>query len=90
MFAPETFSKKAERGKFTGSEATTRFPRASSFEKPTCSMPETWGRMYNVLAQSAKGTKKWDEKSDSCAAKKGAKKIVSSDFAKILEYESSN
>jgi hypothetical protein len=30
-FAPKTFGKKAERGKFTGSEAITRFPRASSF-----------------------------------------------------------
>ena len=27
---------------------------------------------------------------DSRAAKKGTKKLVSSDFAKILEYESSN
>jgi hypothetical protein len=46
---------------------------------------ETWGRMYNVLAWSAKGTKKRDEKSDSRAAKKGAKKLVSSELAKILE-----
>ncbi len=29
--------------------------------------------------------KKWDEKSDSRAAEKGAKKLVSSNFAKILE-----
>jgi hypothetical protein len=28
---------------------------------------------------------KWDEKADSCAAKKGAKKLVGSDCAKILE-----
>ena len=76
---------KAEKGKFTGGEATTRFPRASCFEKPTHSVPETWGRMYNVLARSAKGTRKWDKKLDSHAAKKGAQKLVSSDFAKILE-----
>jgi hypothetical protein len=31
------------------------------------------------------GYEKQDEKSDSRAAKKGAKKLVSSDFAKILE-----
>ncbi len=37
-----------------------------------------------------KGIKKWDEKSDSCAAKKGAKKLVSRDCAKILDKESSN
>jgi hypothetical protein len=41
---------KAERGKFTGSESTTRFPRASCFEKPMGSVPETWGRMYDVPA----------------------------------------
>jgi hypothetical protein len=48
---------KTEKGKFTGSEATTRFPRASCFEKPTRSVPETWGPMYDVLAQSANGTR---------------------------------
>ncbi len=48
---------KAEKGKFTCSEATTRFPRTSWFKKPTCSVPETWGRMYNVLTQSANGTR---------------------------------
>jgi hypothetical protein len=37
-----------------------------------------------------KGIKKRDEKSDSHAADKGAKKQVSRDFAKILEKESSN
>jgi hypothetical protein len=46
---------KAEKGKITGSESTTRFPRASRFEKPTCSVPEIWGRMYDVPARSAKG-----------------------------------
>jgi hypothetical protein len=48
---------KAERGKFTGSEATARFPRASCFKKPTRSVPETWGHMYDVPAWSAKGTR---------------------------------
>jgi hypothetical protein len=37
-----------------------------------------------------KGIRKWDEKSDSHAAKKGAKKLVSSTSAKILEKESSD
>ncbi len=45
------------KGKFTGSEATTRFPRASCFEKPMRLVPETWGCMYDILAQSAKGTR---------------------------------
>jgi hypothetical protein len=48
---------KAEKGKFTGSEATTRFPRAFCFKKPTQSVPETWGHMYDVLARSANGTR---------------------------------
>ncbi len=50
-------SGKAERGKFTGSEATTRFPRASCFKKPTRFVPEIWGCMYDILAQSANGTR---------------------------------
>jgi hypothetical protein len=49
--------KKAEKGKFTGSEATTRFPRVSCFEKSTRSVPETWGLVYVVLAQSANCTR---------------------------------
>jgi hypothetical protein len=48
---------KVEKGKFTGSEATTRFPQASCFEKPTCSVQETRGHMYDVLAWSANGTR---------------------------------
>jgi hypothetical protein len=47
--------REAERGKITGSESTTRFPRASCFEKPMHSVPEIWGRMYNILPRSAKG-----------------------------------
>jgi hypothetical protein len=46
---------KAERGKITSSESTSRFPRASCFKKPTHSVPEIWGRMYDVQARSAKG-----------------------------------
>jgi hypothetical protein len=55
MFSPTDvhsrhLPQKAEKGKFIGSDATTRFPRASCFEKPKRSVPETWGRMYDVLA----------------------------------------
>ncbi len=62
MFSPtdictRNLCQKAKRGKFTGSEATSRFPQASCFEKPTHSVPEIWGCMYNVLAWSANGTK---------------------------------
>ncbi len=73
---------KAKKGKFTGSDATTRFPQASCFEKPTRFVPEIWGCMYDVLAQSANGMRKRDKKSDSHAAEKGVKKLVSSNFAK--------
>jgi hypothetical protein len=52
-------------------------------------VPEKWGRMYNVVLGEAK-IKKWDKKSDFCAAKKGAKKLVSSNCPKILENKSSN
>jgi hypothetical protein len=41
--------------------------------------------MYDDLAWSAKGTKKWDEKLDPGAAEKGAKKLASSNFVKFLE-----
>jgi hypothetical protein len=54
MFAQDTFGKKVEKGKFTGSEATTKFPRASCFKKPMRSVPELRGHMYNVLARSAR------------------------------------
>ncbi len=47
---------KAKREKITGSESTTRFPRASYFEKPPFSVPEIWGHMHDVPACSAKGT----------------------------------
>ncbi len=40
--------------------------------------------------QRTKGMRKWDEKSDSRAAEKGAKKLVSSDCAKILVKVSSD
>jgi hypothetical protein len=46
---------KVKRGKITGGEATTRFPVAFCFKKPTCPVPGILGRMCNLLAQSAKG-----------------------------------
>ncbi len=76
---------KAEKGRFTGSEVTTRFPWAFCFKKPTCSVPETWGCMYKVLAWSANGTRNGTRNWIPRAAEKGAKKLVSSNFAKILE-----
>ncbi len=47
-FAPETFGERQ---------------KASCFEKPMCSVPEIWGRMYDILPRSAKGmrngTRNW-------------------------------
>ncbi len=62
MFSPtdvctRNLRQKAEKGRFTGSEATTRFSRATCFEEPMHSVPETWEHMYNVLARSANGTR---------------------------------
>ncbi len=42
----------SERRKRACSAATTRFHKRLAFEKPlrSVSVPETWGRMYDVLA----------------------------------------
>ncbi len=39
-----------ERRKRASSAATTRLHERLAFEKPLHSVPETWGRMYEVLA----------------------------------------
>jgi hypothetical protein len=95
MFSPmdvrtRNLRQKAERGKFTRSETTTRFPRASCFKKPMCSVPEILGRMYEVLAWSANGTRNGTRDQIPVQLRKAQKKLVSSDFMKILEYESSD
>ncbi len=74
-FASETFSKRQ---------------KASCFKKPTRSVPEIWGCMYEVLPRSANGTRNGMRNRIPVQPRKGAKKLVSSNFAKILEYESSN
>ncbi len=38
-----------ERRKHDRSAATTRLHERLAFEKPVRSVPETWGRMYDVL-----------------------------------------
>jgi hypothetical protein len=47
VFAQQTFA----------SETFGKRRKASCFEKPTRSVPEIWGRMYDVLPRSAKGTR---------------------------------
>ncbi len=74
-FAPETFGKRQ---------------KASCFEKPLHSVPEIWERMDNMLPRSAKGTKNGTRNLIPLQLRKCAKKLVSSNFSKILEYESSD
>ncbi len=75
MFAPETFGKRQ---------------KASCFDKPMHSVPEIWGRMYDVPAWSARGTRNGTRNLIPVQPRKGANKLVISIFAKILEYESSD
>ncbi len=64
--------------------------KVSCFKKLTHSVPKIWGRMYDVLPRSAKGMRNRTRNWIPVQPRKGAKKLVSSDLAKILEYESSN
>jgi hypothetical protein len=74
----------------TCTNSCTRFPRASCFKKKHHVCQEYGGACTTWFSENQRYTKR-DEKSDSCAAKtKGAKKLVSSTSAKILEKESSD
>ncbi len=69
-FASETFGKRQ---------------KASWFEKPMHSMPEIWGCMYDVLPRSAEDTRNGTRNWIPVQLRKGTKKLVSSDYAKVLE-----
>ncbi len=73
----------------TGTNSCTRFPRASCFKKMRHVCQKYGGACMTWYSENLR-YKKRDEKLDSCAAEKGAKKLVSSASAKILEKESSN
>jgi hypothetical protein len=75
---------KAERGKKTGTNSYTRYPQASCFKKMRHVCQKNGGAHTTWYFGVPKGMRKQDEKSDSCAAKKGAKKLVSSNCAEIL------
>ncbi len=64
--------------------------KASYFEKALHAVHEIWGRMYGVLPHSAKGTRNGMRNRIPVQPRKGAIKLVSSDYAKILEYKSSD
>jgi hypothetical protein len=46
---------------------------------------EIWGRMYDILPRSAKGTRNGTRNRIPVQPRKGTIKLVSSDYAKILE-----
>ncbi len=89
-FAPETFGKRQKGGRSPVVSLLPGFLWASRFKKPTRSVPETWGHTYNLLPRSAKGTRQRVGILYYHAAKKGTKKIVSRELAKIQEWESSD
>ncbi len=83
-FTPETFGK---RQKGERSPVVSLLPGSHeclALRNPRILCQKNGGA-YNVLAWSAKSMKKGDKKSDSCAAKKGVKKLVISVLVKILE-----
>jgi hypothetical protein len=75
---------KADWGKKTKTYSSTRFPRASCFEKKRDACPKYGGCTYDIVPWSPKGMRNRNKKLDSRAAKKSAKKLESSDCAKIL------
>jgi hypothetical protein len=80
---------KAKWGKKTGTNSRTRFLQASCFKKrhQVC---QKYGGACTTWYSENERYKKQDKELDSCAAKKGTKKLVRSDCATILEKESSN
>jgi hypothetical protein len=79
--------RKAEQGKKTGSNSNTRFPQASCFEKTRHVCKKYGGGCMKLKYQRYEKT---GQENGFRSAKKGPKKLVSSDCAKILEKESSN
>ncbi len=64
------------------SETFGKRRKASCFKKPTRSVPEIWGRMYDILPCSAKGTRNGTRNQIPMQPRKDAKKLVSSNFCK--------
>ncbi len=49
-FTADAFGRRQNREKSMVVMLLPDFHERLAFEKPTCSVPETWGRMYDVLA----------------------------------------
>ncbi len=81
---------KAERGNNTDTNPCTRFPREHLASRKHIMCARNMGVPVQHGTWRNNGMTKQDEKLDSRAAEKGAKKLVSSYCVKILENESSN
>jgi hypothetical protein len=89
MFTPETFGKRQK-----GERSPVLSPLPGSHERLASKTHAFCARNMGAHVRHTSSECQWyekrDKQSNSHAAKKGAKKFVSIDFAKILEYESSN
>jgi hypothetical protein len=88
-FARETFAKKGGTGKECRYLPWYQVPTSILLQENAYCSPETLGRMWDMVSGVQKVCKR-DKKLESRTTKKGAKKLVSSNVAKILEKESSN
>jgi hypothetical protein len=88
-FAQETFGKRQKR---ENSPVVRLLPGSTSIllRETHAFCARNMGAHVRRTSSECQGYEKRDEILDSYAAKKGAKKLVSSNFAKILEYKSSN
>jgi hypothetical protein len=76
MFTTETFGKRQKR---------ENSPVVRLLRETHALCARNMGVHVQCTSLECQWYKKQDKKLDSCAAEKGAKKLVSSDFAKILE-----
>ncbi len=80
---------KAERGKRTGNNSNTRFPRASCFKK-MCNVCQKYGGAWTTWYSENQRYKKMGREIGFQRSRERCKETVSSNCAKILEKESSN
>ena len=90
MFTAETFGKRRKRENSPVVRLPYQVPTSVLLQETHAFCARNMGVHVQCTSLECQGYKKRDEKLDSCAAEKGAKKFVSSDLAKIIEYESSN
>jgi hypothetical protein len=82
--------RKVERGKNDGTYPGTRFPQQASYFKKMRNVCQKHGGTCTTWCPEYERYGNGIKKLESRATEKGAKKLVSSDVAKILEKESSD